>query len=165
MNRILATLAFLIGFQQAGAQVKNDSIPIYKRFPTVPPFTIMTAPDSAAFSKDDLQKKKAVVFVIFSPDCEHCKHFTKELLEKYDLVKKARIIMVSSLNFDLIKRFYQENKIADYSHIAMGRDGGYMLGTFFNVRSYPTVVVYDKKGKLVERLDGAVSIEKIAGDL
>jgi thioredoxin-related protein len=84
------------------------------------------------------------------------------LLAKYDLLKKTRIVMASSLDYDMIRKFYEDDKIADYPAIRMGRDGNYSLGTFFKVRSFPTVVVYDKKGNFVKRFDGGAAIEKIA---
>jgi thioredoxin-related protein len=142
-----------------------DSLPAYERIPTIPPFSIMAAPDSTKFSKEDLKRKQPLIFIVFSPDCDHCKHFTKELLAKYDMVKKARIVMASSLNYDLIRNFYLEDKIVEYPQITMGRDANYFLGTFFSVRTYPTVVVYNKKGKFVKRFDGAVTVEKIADAL
>lgn len=165
MKKSLIALLFILAFKSGIAQVNEDTIPAYKRSPVMPSFTIMVAPDSTAFGKEDLHKHQPVVFVLFSPDCEHCKRFTKDLLAKYDLLKKAHIVMASSLNFDLIKKFYEENKIADYPNISMGRDGNYHLGSFFKARTYPTVIVYDKKGNFVEKFDGEISIEKIAADL
>ena len=140
-------------------------MPAYQRFPSLPPFTIMAAPDSTKFGKEDLKKRKPVIIIVFSPDCEHCKHFTKELLAKYSLVKKATIVMASALNYDVIKKFYLDDKIADYPKIIMGRDGNNFLSTFFTVRSFPAVIVYNKKGKYKTRFDGGVSIEKIAAEL
>ncbi|MEO8770284.1 MAG: thioredoxin family protein [Ferruginibacter sp.] len=163
MKKIVVALILLISFQHVHAQqAEEDTIPPYVHFPTVPAFNVMIAPDSTSFSNADLKRKQPVIFIVFSPDCGHCKNFTKELLAKYDMVKKARIIMASSLDYDLIKKFYEDDKIADYPGISMGRDGNYSLGTFFKVRSFPTVVVYDKKGNFVKRFDGGAAIEKIA---
>jgi thioredoxin-related protein len=165
LKKIFIAIVLLFSFLHGWAQEKEDSIPVYQRFPTVPPFTIMCAPDSTAFSKADLKKRRPVMIVVFSPDCEHCKHFTKELLAKSNLFKKATIVMASSLNYDLIKKFYDDDKIADYPNIKMGRDGTYFLSTFFKVRSYPTIFVYNKKGKFVERFEGTAPLEKMAAAL
>lgn len=156
----------LISFQHVSAQeAKEDTIPPYERSPVIPQFKIMVAPDSTSYSNNDLKKKQPVIFIVFSPDCGHCKYFTKELLAKYEMVKKARIVMASSLDYDLITKFYEEDKIADYPSITMGRDGNYTLGSFFKVRSFPTIIVYDKKGKFVKRFDAGATIEKIAEEL
>ena len=62
------------GFCQA-----DSTAPVYLRFPVIPQFTVYKAPDSTAFSRDDLQKKEPVVFMIFSPDCEHCQLSERKL--------------------------------------------------------------------------------------
>ena len=100
--------------------------------------------------------------MVFSPDCEHCQHETKELIAHIDLFKKAQIVMVSPLEYDYIKKFYEEYKIADYPNIIMGRDPGYYFGTFYKVRSFPSIFLYDKKGNFVQKFDGSVPVEKIA---
>ena len=166
MKKILFLLFVISGFSTVKAQeAAKDSLPVYQRFPTIPPFKIMAAPDSVAFGKDDLRKKKPVVIVYFSPDCDHCKHFTKELEAHYDLFKNAQIVMASSLDFDLVKRFYQEYKIAEFSNIVVGRDGTDFFRNFLAVRSYPTIAVYNKKGDFIKRFDGTATMEKIAAAL
>jgi len=139
-----------------------DSTLIYQRFPIIPPFNIIKVPDSTRFTKDDLSKKKATIIIIFSPDCEHCQHETKELTTHIKLFKKAQIVMASPLEHHYLKKFYEEYKIADYPNIIMGRDAIYFLGTFYHVRSFPAIFVYDKKGHFVKSFDGNDPIEKIA---
>src|SRR5690349_14082069 len=50
---------------------QTDSIPEppYKRFPTVPPFKILLTDSTTYLTKDDLEKKKSVMIMLFSPDC------------------------------------------------------------------------------------------------
>ena len=163
MKKILIAIALVIGFQQADAQ--TDTLPVYKRFPVIPVFNIMTTPDSIKFTKDDLKKKKPVIIMIFSPDYSHCQVVTKELLEKIDLFNKAQIIMVSSLDFSNIKKFYEEYKIADHPNITMGRDGTYMLGSFYKIQRYPSIFVYNKKGKFIQSFEGDIKIDDIANVL
>jgi thioredoxin-related protein len=128
----------------------------------VPSFKLTRVPDSSFFTRNDLKKKTATIIMMFSPDCEHCQAETKELTAHIDLFKKAQIVMASPLDFDYLKKFYEEYKIADYPNISMGRDPGYFLGTFYKVRSFPAIFVYDKKGKLVRSFSGSVPIEQIA---
>lgn len=161
MKKIVLAFILLTSFLYSEAQVKEDSIPAYERIPTIPPFTIMTVPDSVRFAKEDLKKKKPLVIIVFSPDCEHCRQFTKKLLAQFKLVKKAQVVMYSVLPYELVKKFYEEDKIADYPGITVGRDINNFLGIFFNVRNFPTVIVYNKKGKFVKRLNGAVTVEQV----
>ena len=100
--------------------------------------------------------------MVFSPDCEHCQHETKELTSHIKLFKKAQIIMVSPLEHPILRKFYDEYKIADYPNIIMGRDPSYFFGTFFKVRSFPAIFLYDKKGNFVKAFDGSFPVEQIA---
>jgi thioredoxin-related protein len=128
----------------------------------VPSFKLTNVADSSFFTKSDLKRKKATIIMMFSPDCEHCQAETKELTEHIGLFKKAQIIMASPLDFNYLRKFYDEYKIADYPTITMGRDPGYFLGTFFKVRSFPAIFVYNKKGKLVTSFTGSTSVEQLA---
>lgn len=160
MKTLISFLLFFGTACSASAQV--DSLPIYKRFPTVPPFKIITLPDSSVFSKDDLKKNKAVIIMVFSPDCEHCQRATKDLQAHAALFKKVQIIMASPLDYTILKKFYDAYNIAAYPNIKMGRDGSYFFGSFFKITFYPSIFVYDKKGNFVQRFEGDVSFAKIA---
>ena len=159
---ILAITIFIaqLSFAQA------DSIaPIYLRFPTIPQFTIDKAPDSTKFTREDLKKRKTTVFIIFSPDCEHCQHETEALIANIDKFKNAQIVMVEYLTYEQMIKFYKDYKIANYPNIIMGREAKYFLPAFFDVKSLPAIYVYDKKGKFKQAFSGSVKIEKIAAVL
>lgn len=147
------------------AIAQTDSLLLYQRFPVVPTFRLINIADSSIFTKHNLKRKRATIIMMFSPDCEHCQEETKTLTANIHLFKKAQIIMVSPLDFNYMRQFYNDYKIANYPNIIMGRDPGYFLGTFFNVHSFPSFFVYNKKGKLVNKFIGGYSIEEIAAAL
>lgn len=162
MKQIVIASLLLIGFHFSNAQAGNDTLPSNMRLQTIPDFTLMVAPDSIAFNNHSFKKHQPVMIILFSPDCEHCKHFTKELLANYDLVKKAQIVMASALNYDLVRKFYDDNKIANYPAITMGRDANYTLGLYYKARTFPTLIIYDSNGKYVEKYSGEILLEIIA---
>lgn len=164
MKRYIFILLFC--FSAAGAaQAQTDTSLLYLRFPIVPSFKLINVADSSIFTKQNLKKNKATVIIIFSPTCENCVEETKELKEKIGLFKKAQILMVSPLDFNYLKDFYNQNSINQYPAITMGRDPSYFLGTFFKVRSLPSIFVYNKKGDFVKAFIGSTPIEEIAGAL
>lgn len=164
MKKILF-LAFAICIVQLSFSQTDSTKDVYLRFPFIPQFTIYTAPDSVKFTRDDLQKKKPTVFIIFSPDCDHCQQETKALTAQIDRFKNAQIIMIEYLPYDTMMRFYHEYKIANYPQIVMGRDNKFFFPLFFNVKSLPAIYVYDKKGKFKQAFSGSVKMEKIAAAL
>ena len=150
-------------FISAGAFCQSDSTaPVYRRFPTIPQFTVYKAPDSAAFSRNDLQKRKPVVFIIFSPDCEHCQHETEALLANINKFKNTQIVMITYLPYEEMIEFYKKYKIADYPQITMARDTKFFFPVFFKVRNLPSIFVYDKKGDFKRNFEGSVKIDSVS---
>ncbi len=163
MKRILIAFLLLSVFQQAEAQ--SDSLPIYKRFPEVPPFSITKVPDSIKFSKDDLHSKRSTIIMLFSPDCDHCRHAVKDLLANYSLFKKSQIVLASPMDFKELKKFYYDYKIADYPNITIGRDWTYFFGSFYSVNNFPAIYIYNKQGILVQEFSGSLDVKKAAAAL
>ncbi len=164
MKNILFILIFLIPGIKGVSQTANDE-PVYLRFPTIPTFTIYKAPDSTAFSRDNLQKKKPVIFMVFSPDCEHCQHETEELLANIKKFKGTQIVMVTYLPYEEMIAFYKNYKIANYPQIIMARDTKYFFPVFFKVSNLPSIFLYDKKGEFKKAFEGSVKIDSIASEL
>jgi len=161
LKKIFSLSAFLFiclaGFTQA-----DSTAPVYLRFPTIPEFKIYKAPDSSAFSRDDLQKKKPVIFMIFSPECEHCQHETEALIADIDKFKNTQIVMVTYLPYDEMIEFYKNYKIANYPEITMARDTKFFFPVFFKIKNLPSIYVYDKKGDFKKSFEGSVKIDSIA---
>ena len=144
---------------------QTDTSLLYLKFPTVVPFSIIKVPDSTKFTKADLKKKKPVLIMAFSPDCEHCQHETEQLLAHMDRFKKVQIVMITPLDYKYIMEFYNKYNLANYPNITVGRDGSWMIGTFYNIRNFPAIFLYNKKGNFVKAFDGSVPVEKIADAL
>lgn len=145
-----------------GAFAQTDTSQQYFKSPTIPAYNIRKLPDSSSFTNNLLQKNKPTVLIFFNPDCEHCQHATKNLVEKIDKLKDVQILMVSVMDYNLVQKFYEDYKIADYPNITMARDGKYELARFYNVASIPDVYVYDKKGKFLNHFKSTIPVEEIA---
>lgn len=163
MKKIFLFLLVIVAAQMASAQA--DSSLLYLRFPFIPSFTITKVADSSRFTKADLKKNRPTVIMIFSPDCEHCQEETKAITANIGLFKKAQIVMASPLEHSYIRKFYDEYGIAAHPQITMGRDPSYFFGTFYKVRSFPAIFVYDKKGNLITQFSGSVPVKDIADAL
>ena len=158
-------LAFALLITQFTFAQADSTKPIYLRFPSIPQFTIYKASDSTTFTREDLKKRKPTIFIIFSPDCEHCQHETEALIANIDKFKDAQIVMVEYLAYDEMKKFYTNYKIENYPNITMGRDAKFFLPIFFKVESLPAIYVYDKKGNFKQSFSGSVKMDKIAAAL
>lgn len=70
--------------------------------------------------------------------------------------------MITHLPYEEMRKFYRNYKIADYPVITMARDTRFFFPVFFKVRHFPSVYVYDKKGKFKKSFEGSVAIDKVA---
>ncbi|HEY2720978.1 MAG TPA: thioredoxin fold domain-containing protein [Chitinophagaceae bacterium] len=140
---------------------QQDTIPPYKRFPTIPPFKILKLDSSSYFTKNDLKKNEPVLIILFNPDCEHCKHETEEIIKNIDQFKDIQIVMATMMTFDAMKLFYEKYDLQRFDNIHVGQDIQYTLPSFYQIRFMPYLAMYDKKGKLLTTFEGAMKIEDL----
>jgi thioredoxin-related protein len=144
------------------ALAQTDSSQNYFKFPVIPAFNLIRIPDSTVFTNNQLQKNKPTLVIFFAPDCDHCQHATKNLVEKIDQLKDVQIVMVAGLDFDIVKQFYDEYKLATCPNITITRDPLFKLPQYYSVHSIPDVYVYDKKGKYMTHIKNSIPVEEIA---
>lgn len=163
MNKILF---YVFCSLSANLVIGQTTIPLMTaKQSNLPAFSITKVPDSSRFDKVNLQKNKAVIIMVFSPDCEHCQVRIKEIMANIKLFKNIQLLMLSNLGYTYINRFYKEFNINKYPNIIMGMDYRYQLGNFFTITSVPAFFLYNKNGKFVKAFDRDVPIKKIIGAL
>jgi thioredoxin-related protein len=133
----------------------------YIRNPEIPAFTIYTAPDSSVFQKENLKENKATLFMVFSPECGHCQHETEVLLQNIAHFANTQIIMVTWLPYQEMMSFYKTYHIADHPQITMGWDRKDFFLPYYHVQSYPSLIVYNKDGKLVKSFNDDIKMEEV----
>ena len=147
------------------AQIQPAIEPAYKRIPTIPPFNISLAQDSSIFTKENLRKKKAVIIIVFSPDCDHCIHATKDLISNIKSFKNTEIILASSLSYESVQKFYKDLNLKEYPNIHVGYDSKRFLSSFYQIRSFPSIFLYDKKGNFKMDFSDQPNFKIIASSL
>jgi thioredoxin-related protein len=154
-------LLFILAFsvKLVSAQTLPPDSPAYKRFPTVPPFSIVQV-DSTTLTKEKL-KHQPTLIMYFSPDCDHCKHQWADMEKRMKDLKKYQIIMVTYQPFEEMVNFYKAHKIEEYPNVKMGRDSKFFLPPFFKIQSLPFQALYDKSGELITTFEGNVKIDKL----
>ena len=146
----------LMGSAQIDSTSKN-----FAKYQILPSFKLNTVPDSSEFSNKNLNHAKPVVIMFFSPDCEHCQKETKELLAYKSDLKNIQIVMLSPSSYPTLKKFYEEYGIPAIPSIKMGQDVNYTLGSLYQIRTFPTLYVYSKTGKLLKAFAGNVGVPEI----
>lgn len=153
--------AFFTTISFAAFAQADTAIPIYKRFPTLPPLQLILTDSITKYTKEDIPKKKPVLILFFSPDCEHCQHEAQDLVAHKEDFKNTHIIMASTYPFYRLKEFAEKYGLAAMQNVVIARDPAYFLLTFYNIRNFPFAALYNKKGKLIETVAGSNSMDKI----
>lgn len=135
----------------------NDTIPQHLKNLKIPDFKLLLPDSVTSFYTEQLSTKKTTVLISFSPDCDHCKQQTKEIIENIRLLKDVQIVMATTLPFEMMKAFHKEYNISSHKNIVMGRDVLYFFPKYFRNHYLPLIAVYNKKGELMHYFDGGVS--------
>ena len=140
-----------------------DSTRPYLRFPTLPPLQILLPDSTTMFGKDQIPSKTAVMYMLFDPGCSHCQHETQELLRHKEDFSRIQIVMVSMPRtpFADVRQFINDYKVNELHHVVVGRDIQYFMPSFYTIRNFPFLALYNSKGKLITTYEGSIPMDKI----
>lgn len=144
--------------------VSSQTLPPYQRYKTVPGVKLILPKDSTGWElKAHLAKDKPLLVILFSPECDHCKHETEELVKNIDKFKNVQIVMAAMPVFPLwvIDDFITHYGLNKYSNITVGKDYAYILPTYYDIRNLPFHAFYNKNKNLIAGFEGSMSIDKI----
>jgi len=116
-----------------------------------PDFKFMDT-DSASVTVGDINPGRALMLVYFRSDCDHCRHMAqvmKELGPGYP----ADIWMVSAEDMDMIRLFEEMTGLYDIDNLRTMRDYTFNMHTWFDFKSLPFIVLFDKNGKQVKQFE------------
>ncbi|MBS1668873.1 MAG: thioredoxin family protein [Bacteroidetes bacterium] len=156
---VFSFLALCLAFSVIAQQ--NAPAPAKKQSLIVPKFRILKVDSSSYYTNSDLRKHHETLIMYFSPECDHCKHQTKDLIAEMDKLKNIDIVMATYFPFSEMKNFYSNFHISNYNNIKLGRDENYQIPSNYNIHSLPFLALYDKKGKLVTTFEGSQKISTL----
>jgi len=140
---------------------QNNDLPLYKKEPIIPPLRLLLADSVTNFTEKNLKKNIPVYIILFSPECEHCQKQTEEIIDSIDRLKNIQIVMATTLPFNKMKEFYNQYQLKRFSNITVGWDRYLLLPTIYRIKNFPFLALYDKKGKLITGIDGALPLSKV----
>ena len=143
MGRNIVLFVFVVfSFLSVHAQ-NNEAKPLA-------PFDI-TLINNKKFRAYELKKNEPVMLVYFSPDCDHCKDLTKEILKNAKTFGSKQLVMVTYFPISEVKKFANDLSIQNYPSIKVGTEGmTLVVQKHYNIRKFPFVALYNKSGKLAK---------------
>lgn len=162
MKNLVLLLAFIgcVGINGFAQEQTADTLP-YLKYPVLPSFELLMPDSVEKFSTYYIPEGRPIVFVYFSPDCDHCVQFTKQMLEHIDDFKKTRIYMMTPMSLTATKEFADKMELDKHKNIKWGKDYKFFFISFYGVKSFPFVAVYNGKKKLIEGFPGHLAIEDV----
>ena len=152
---------FFVSFSVVVFGQKDTILPAYQRYPTLPALQLLLSDSTTKYTKENVPKKKPVLLMFFSPDCEHCQHEAEQLVANKEAFKNIFVVMATTLPVYKMKEFGEKYGLTGMGNVVMGRDTYYLLPGFYEMRNLPFLALYDKKGALIRTFEGSVGMERI----
>ncbi|MEJ7589234.1 MAG: hypothetical protein WKI04_16890, partial [Ferruginibacter sp.] len=86
---------------------------------------------------------------------------TKELLAYKNEMKHIQILMVSLAPYQEIKNFFDTYALSSMPNLTIGQDINFKLSGIYQVKTYPSVFVYDRSGTLAKAFVGNIAVPAI----
>jgi thioredoxin-related protein len=155
----------LMGFLTVSVlcSAQTDTIqPPFKRFPVLPPLQILLSDSVTLFTKAQLPEKTPVLYMLFDPGCSHCQHETEELVAHKEDLKGVQIVMVTMprTSFAEIAGFMKNYRVNELKNIVVGKDIYYFMPSFYTIRNFPYLALYNKEGRLIATFEGSMDVSK-----
>jgi thioredoxin-related protein len=163
MKSTFFLLLFISSTANAFASV--DSIPAHLKGLRIPDFKILLVDSSTNFYTENLDSNKNTLIMMFSPDCDHCQHQTRDIIHNIDAFRNTQIVMNTVLPFSQMKEFYKTYQLHQFKNIIVGRDVLFFFSPYYRAQYTPYLALYNKKGELVYANDGQVKIETLIAQL
>jgi glutaredoxin len=143
-----------------GCSLKNSQNKL-SALTTLPSFKILSLDSSLCLNTNNIQAGKNMVFLYFSPDCEHCQQQTKEILKHHDNFKNSSIYMITNESIEETKMFSRAFRLDTVPNIFVGKDYNYSFYRAFLPPSTPFLAIYGRKKQLKRIYSGETDIHSI----
>lgn len=161
MKRLALIIVLVLAAFSLFAQGQTDSLPPYKKYPTLPAFEILLHDSSSVFNTYDIPKGKPTILMYFSPDCDHCEQMAADILKNMDELGKVQIYMITPMSLSVLQKFYQKLELSKYKNIVAGKDHQFFFTDFYQAKYVPYIVIYDKHKQVLATWDGDAKIKDI----
>jgi thiol-disulfide isomerase/thioredoxin len=141
----------------------DSTTPPYKRFPTLPPLEILLTDSTTLFGKAQIPANTPVLYMLFDPGCSHCQHETEELVAHKKDFEQIQVVMITMprSSFAEVNDFINKYRVNELKHVVVGRDITYFMPSFYSIRNFPFLAMYDNKGNLITAFEGGLGMDEV----
>jgi len=138
---------------------KTIKEPTVKAVNKIPYFTFTTL-EHKRFTQDSFDKKRTKLLFYFNSECDHCEKQGKRLSKKIDLFNNLELTFISFEEIDAIKK-YRDKFNFNRKNITFIQDSRLTFSNKFGVKTFPSILIYSKEGKLIKKFEGETKIKDI----
>ncbi len=133
------------------AQTVSDTTHTNKKYTAIPSAKLVKTDGTNVIFRNLLQKTKPTVILLFSPECDHCQEQTKEIVSHIEELSKVNFILVSNKPVAMLQKFAKKYGTNKCKNITLVQDATNQLCRYYDVGGYPSLLVLNKSGVLVDR--------------
>lgn len=133
---------------------------VAEQIKTIPAFSYKTI-KGKVFSNKDLIENTPTIFLYFNSECEHCQSEAEQIRDNIGNFSNTQLVFISFEEPKKIMAFATKYKLDHYDTVTFLCDKQVSFSATFDVKSLPTIVIYDKNKKLVEKIKGQIKVETI----
>ena len=138
----------------------NHKNKVAQNIKTLPTFVYENI-NGTVFTQKNLKSNTPILFIYFNSECDFCNEEAQMIRENKKKLENIQVIFISFERPELIKRFALEHQLTDYENITFLYDRKVTFSTTFDTKSMPSLILYDKNQKLIEKIKGQTKIETI----
>ena len=127
---------------------------------TIPNFVLKNS-KGGFFSNPNLQPNTPSVFIAFHPECEHCQYEAKSINAKQKDLQGIQFVLFTSASDSATHSFSKAYGLDTLKNIHVVVDSTNEMRRLFDVKTIPTVFIYNAQKQLVKRFNGETKIEAI----
>lgn len=101
------------------------------------------------------------VMVFFNPDCEHCQYEAEELSKHPDLLRNARVWLLSTEPQSALRAFAHRYRLDSLPNVVVARIEPRVAFDSLGFRGVPHLLVYDPDGQLKKEFKGETRWEAV----
>jgi peroxiredoxin len=146
---------FMLIVQKKEAKAKQTALTA-----TLPNFNLRDA-TGKIIDNNALQKNSPSVFIAFHPECEHCQYEAKSINERHNVLENVNVIMFTEASDSMTRAFSKQYGLDSLKNVHIIVDTTREMEKHFDVKTIPTIFIYNAQNQLVKRYNGETKIEAI----
>lgn len=107
------------------------------------------------------QNDKPSIFIAFGIDCDHCQYEAKSINERQKDLENTNIVLFTSANDSLTNVFSHTYGLDTIKNVQVISDKNDEMRQLFDVKTIPSIFIYNKDGQLVKQYKGETKIDAI----